>query len=326
MKILLCNISWMKEYCGTLNDKPRHGGKYVDENGFGHEAINFQPHDGFVYGYVQLRSRTINISRLDNEAGDNAEDVLVVWRARSSSGSVIVGWYKHATVFRKVQPPIEGRSFSHNGQVIKPEWIIRAKANDAFVIPADQRFFDVPVTQKGFGSQTFVSFLDSDEPKVAEFKSRLIPYIEQVEKRIFAAPHRGKRGSMDQVRKLKIEMAAIHAVADYYTNRGYDVVSVEKDNLGYDLIVKKQNETLHVEVKGTSGTQENIVTVNLSPNEYQKSQSHKRRYRICIATNCPDDPAVYEFIWSQPTQTWESEITGTSLELKEITSANLTIV
>ena len=326
MKILLCNISWMKQYRGTQNDKPRNGGEYIAKNGFGHEAINFLPHNGFVYGFVQLRTGTINISRLDNSAADCVEDVLVVWRARSSIGSVIVGWYKHATVFGETQSSIPTRSFTHNGKVIKPEWIIKAKQNDAFVIPAHQRFFPVPVTHKGFGSQTFISFLDSDEPEVAKFKSELMAYIEQAEMGVFAAPRKGKRGNIDQVRKLKIERSAIDAVANYYSSRGYDVTSVEKDNVGYDLVVKKQNEILHVEVKGTSGTQEGVVTVNLSPNEYQKSQSHKKRYRICIATNCPDAPVVYEFIWSQPTQCWESEITGTSLELKEIISANLTIV
>jgi hypothetical protein len=326
MKILLCNISWMKKYRGTLNDKPRNGGEYIAKNGFGHEAINFQPHNGFVYGFVQLHTGTINISRLDGEANDSTEDVLVVWRARSSIGSVVVGWYKHAVVFREVQPSIPERSFTHSGQVIKPEWIIRARENDAFLIPAHQRFFKVPVSHKGFGARTFVSFLDSDEREVNKFKSDLMGYVEHAEKGNFAAPQKGKRGNIDQVRKLKIEKAAINAVADYYTDRGYDVKSVEKDNLGYDLVVKNQLETLHVEVKGTSATQENVVTVNLSPNEYRISQSHKRRYRICIATNCPDAPVVYEFIWSQTTQAWESEIAGTSLELKEITSANLTII
>jgi Domain of unknown function (DUF3883) len=312
----------MKQYRGTLDDKPRHGGKYIARTGFGHEAINFQPHDGFVYGFVELRHGTININRLDKEAGDYTEDVLVIWRARSSSGSVIVGWYKHATVFRKLQPPIQGRSFSHDGQVIKPQWIIRAKASDVFLIPIHQRLFSVPVTHKGFGSQTFVSYLDSYESEVVDFKSRLILYIEQAEKGIFSAPERGKRGNMDQARKLKIERAAIDAVAEYYANRGYDVKSVEKENLGYDLHAKKQSETLHVEVKGTSAKKESIVTVNLSPNEYQKCKSHKRRYRICIATNCPDEPEIFEFIWSQTTQAWESEITGSSLQLKEVTEVD----
>ncbi len=316
----------MKLYRGTANDKPRNGGEYIAKNGFGHEAINFLPHNGFVYGFVQLRTRTINISRLDNEAKDWVEDVLVVWRARSSIGSVIVGWFKHAVVFREVQPPIPERSFSHNGQVIKPEWIVQTRENDFVLIPAEQRFFKVPVTHKGFGSQTFVSFLDSDEPEVTKFKSDLLSYIERAEKGDFAPLQKGKRGNIDQVWKLKIEKAAIDAVADYYSNRGYDVTSVEKDNLGYDFIVKNRLETLHIEVKGTSSTQESDVTVNLSPNEYRKSQSQKRRYRICIATNCPIDPAIYEFIWNQTTQAWESEITGKCLKIKELTSANLTII
>jgi hypothetical protein len=104
MNVLLCNVSWMKRYQGvTRDDVPRHGGEYVREHGFGHEAVNFKPHNGKVYGFVQLRRGTINISRLDPIAGEKTRDVLVVWRARSTRGSVVVGWYKNATVFRNLQ-------------------------------------------------------------------------------------------------------------------------------------------------------------------------------------------------------------------------------
>ena len=154
MKLLLCNVSWMKQYAGvTADDIPRHGGDYVREHGYGHEAINFQPFGGMVYGYVQLRTGTINISRIDPTATDQVDDALVVWRARSSRGSVIVGWYRHATVFSKLQEPVPGRSFLYKAETITPKWIFRARAKDAFIVPPRHRFFTVPVTHKGFGSQ-----------------------------------------------------------------------------------------------------------------------------------------------------------------------------
>ena len=44
MKMLFCKISCMKYYKGHCrNDIPANGGKYVDENGFGHEEFNFKP-------------------------------------------------------------------------------------------------------------------------------------------------------------------------------------------------------------------------------------------------------------------------------------------
>ena len=44
IKILFCKISCMKYYKGAGdNDKPLNGGKFVVENGFGHEEFNFLP-------------------------------------------------------------------------------------------------------------------------------------------------------------------------------------------------------------------------------------------------------------------------------------------
>ena len=148
--MLLCNVSWMKRYEGvTRDDVPRHGGEYVRAHGFGHEAINFKPHDGKVYGFVQLRTGTIDINRLDPGAQEKTRGVVVVWRARSVRGSVVVGWYKNATVFRNLQKPLRCRSFRHGGETIKPHWIIEASALNAHLVPHDERFFSVPVSHKG---------------------------------------------------------------------------------------------------------------------------------------------------------------------------------
>lgn len=41
MRILFCNIAWMKEYRGNEDgkDTPLNGGSYVDETGDAHENI-----------------------------------------------------------------------------------------------------------------------------------------------------------------------------------------------------------------------------------------------------------------------------------------------
>ena len=31
-KVIFCNISYMKNYCGSENDTPVNGGKYIEEN------------------------------------------------------------------------------------------------------------------------------------------------------------------------------------------------------------------------------------------------------------------------------------------------------
>lgn len=45
MRVLFCNIAWMKEYRGNEDgkDTPLNGGSYVDETGDAHEKYNFTP-------------------------------------------------------------------------------------------------------------------------------------------------------------------------------------------------------------------------------------------------------------------------------------------
>jgi hypothetical protein len=325
MNMLLCNVSWMKEYEGvTRDDVPRNGGEYVREHGFGHEAINFKPHNGKVYGFVQLRTGTIKIDRLDPSAGEKTHGVLVVWRARSTRGSVIVGWYKNATVFRNLQEPLQGRSFQHGGMTIAPKWIIEANATDSFLVPPHYRFFRVPVSHKGFGSQAFVSFLDSDLAEVAEFKDRLLQYISEVEAGHHPSQKRGKAPQVDQVRKLQIERAAIEAAVRHFSGLGYDVVSVERENVGYDLEATLGRETLLIEVKGTAN--DGSVTACLSPNEYRKSKSATRQYRICIVTGALGAPTVNDFFWDSEGDVWTDENTGKRLSVSEVIAADVTII
>lgn len=61
-------------------------------------------------------------------------------------------------------------------------------------------------------------------------------------------------GFGDFKQNLKVELAACKAFKDYYKRKGYLVTSREKENIGYDFDVSKNGETLHVEVKGISGS------------------------------------------------------------------------
>jgi len=51
-----------------------------------------------------------------------------------------------------------------------------------------------------------------------------------------------------------VERAACRMAKAHFRKRGYRVVSREKENLGYDFDVTRSEKTLHVEVKGVSGT------------------------------------------------------------------------
>lgn len=123
MRILFCNIAWMKEYRGNEdgNDTPLNGGSYVDETGDAHEKYNFFPihfegeEDSYCLGFFETKShngKDVNQMHIENIAGcelckkeESVEDVLVVYCAKhpAHNFTTVVGWYKHATVFRHYQ-------------------------------------------------------------------------------------------------------------------------------------------------------------------------------------------------------------------------------
>ena len=90
------------------------GGAWVEQTGRGGEVVNFAPHDGHVYGYVHHGSDqtpwpidTKRIAHRVDESIDDAEsidNVLIVWVAplEGRSPTVVVGWYRNATVFRNL--------------------------------------------------------------------------------------------------------------------------------------------------------------------------------------------------------------------------------
>lgn len=138
----------MKFYCGANeNDIPYNGGTYVKENGYGHEQYNFDPvklEDGKAYclGFVETKSsrdkrNDLHIEKIAGCEGlknmDSAEDVLVVWCATMAPETIrVVGWYKHATVFRSY------RECEFDDGYVQ-DYNVLAEAKDCFLLPLDQR-------------------------------------------------------------------------------------------------------------------------------------------------------------------------------------------
>ena len=110
----------MKYYKGIQKyDKPQNGGSYVTENEDAHECYNFDPVDfadgtSKCLGFVMLTGgkgldsqikieNIVGCNALKNE--EKAEGVTVVWCAKPDKNLNIrvMGFYKNATVFRRVQ-------------------------------------------------------------------------------------------------------------------------------------------------------------------------------------------------------------------------------
>lgn len=181
MRIIFCNISHMTGYCGTENgDIPLNGGKFPEKNKTGGEIYNFLDYDKKCYGYFMHYGDILHIERIENitRNDDIAEDVLVVWVAKpdkKNSRSVIVGWYRHADVYRKWQ---------NDGEW---DYNISAKAENCHLLPVDEQTFIMPrAGAKGKGKgmgQSAIWYADSEYAR-KEFVPQVVDYINNYEKNI----------------------------------------------------------------------------------------------------------------------------------------------
>ena len=179
MRVIFCNITYLKFYDGRIAGEytPKTGGRWVSENEDAHEKWNFLNMDGYCYGYVQGNSEQMHIEKLDKvyKQQDEAEDITVVWcSSHPTRGTVVVGWYEHATVYRYLQEmittPLTG--------IDRAYWF-KTKAEDAYLLPEENRIMEIGRAAKtgtgtGFGQMNYW-YADSTYarknviPKVMEF-------------------------------------------------------------------------------------------------------------------------------------------------------------
>ena len=176
-RILFCNIAYMQYYdFDIISEVPKHGGKYVTETGDAFEKHNFHIcEDNYVRGFVETKyregqPRQIRIENIDSNFinSDCIKDVTVVFCAHSDSlkNTVIVGWYKNATVYRS-RPKYNNRQFN-----------LECAVEDAYLISEQQRTFIVPRAKNGnygFGQSNI--WYAKDE-RASEFITSVIEYIE----------------------------------------------------------------------------------------------------------------------------------------------------
>ena len=198
MRILFSNIAWMKEYRGNEdgNDTPLNGGSYVDETGDAHEKYNFFPihfegeEDSYCLGFFETKShngKDVNQMHIENIAGcelckkeESVEDVLVVYCAKhpAHNFTTVVGWYKHATVFRHYQELEFGEGDFQSYNAI-------AKTKDCVLLPTSARskILQWKVPRKtggcayGFGRAN-VWYASEDDKGLKEFLEWLSSQIE----------------------------------------------------------------------------------------------------------------------------------------------------
>lgn len=196
MKVLFCKVSGMKYYKGACEqDKPYNGGKFVEENGFGHEEFNFLPieledaEQEMCLGFVEPKSNkgTRNTVHIENIEGcgalkneETVDDVLVVWCATRVEGdTTVVGWYKNATVFRHLQ---DWTMIFEDGSEEERGYNVIAESRNCTLLPEGERnrnIWSVPSARytKSFGfGQAMVWYPTEDTAKL--YLEKLIHNIE----------------------------------------------------------------------------------------------------------------------------------------------------
>ncbi len=169
MRILFCNIVWMKKYQGiTEDDKPRYGGEYVREEDAASDIFNFSEYNGRCYGYVR---HTGNLVPPGSDGEDDSK-YLVVWCAfKDKNQGRVVGWYRDAALFaeEQYQP-----SFTNPDYEL--DYYISAESKNCVLLPEKMRTLKVERAAKagrgkGFGKDD-VWFADSEYAKTV-----LIPEV-----------------------------------------------------------------------------------------------------------------------------------------------------
>jgi hypothetical protein len=321
MTILFCNIGWMERYQGLRSGcQISGGGAYVKKEGRGLEVCNFSPDKENLYGYVKTPGKKIDIDRIGaNNNTDFIDGVTVVWTATRPTGdTVIVGWYKDATVFRNYQK-FDKAPTAQSQNDIDGYWI-KASFSKATLLPIDFRVFEIPRGVKGSIGKSNIWYADSQESNELIKEVRALIAAEGK-----TAASKSKRGkAQDQEKKAKVEKAAIRACCTHFESLGYDVVSVEKDNIGWDLVATSGKSSLRIEVKGLSGT---VFSIELTPNEYNAFTRQETDYRLVVVVNALNSPSLSICRYSDEQATWivEGE-DGRTLAIKVKQSATITYI
>ncbi|MEO0070705.1 MAG: DUF3883 domain-containing protein [candidate division WOR-3 bacterium] len=312
-RMIFLNIGWMRAYRGLKDDSIENGGTYVDENKTGDEIYNFLPLGRYCYGDV---SRSIKLERLGGSPKDtHVDNVLVVWVAkRPNFGTVIVGWYRNATVYKETQKLSKIPSRKWKGKYYTGYLVKAPKKDCILILPKEARDFKVP-HGKGWMGQSNVWY--ADKPRHVKFKKRVLNYIKKAQYRIkhdWARPPKPPK-QLDPYRRREIEERAINMSWSYYKKLGYEVASVEKEKCGWDLEATKNGETLRLEVKGLS--QEEIC-FELTRNEYTVMIDHNDTYRICVVTNAlSKHPLLRIFSYYPNHKSWIAD-DGKRLHIKKV--------
>jgi hypothetical protein len=316
--IIFFNTGWMDFYQGIQNDNITGGGKHVQTTGWGYEILNFKKYRNKNYGYVRV-SGQIKLHKLGvNKEDDKIDGVTVVWTATEpiNDGTYIIGWYNNATGYKEEQEPSESSNRFYGDDLVNYRTV--AKADECTLLPRDERVVRIPRGKGGMG-QSNIWYADNNSSFVRSIlkyiNNGVLPSFSKSEKKLKSINPR----QTDPFKRQKVEKAAVKEVIKHYKKLGYEITSVELENVGWDLTAQREKTTLKLEVKGLSGKE---VVVELTPNEYANLKMDFDNYRLSIVTNAISEPILRIFNYSHESGEWISG-DGIQLSFEEKVSARI---
>lgn len=327
--LLFVNIGWMKRYDGQTEDDLTIGNhRWLKDHKWGHEAWNFKPYRGKVYGSVPGRAFNFDMTMLGAAKNDESvEGVTVIFIAREprSKQTRIVGWYRNATVYKKV-----GHATITRARNVKVQYCIVADQADCTLLLTLQRSMQIPTAKVpgNLGQSTrWYGGTDAFRNKVRQYVNSGGTWDSTKRKSTGGSP----RNPNPEIRKM-IEVAAVRHATEFYESiagGSWQIKSVEQDGVGWDLTATRGDEILKIEVKGLSG---DVVCVELTPNEFTKmiSPEHRADYVVYVVTEAGSNKAkshvfYYNALVSKGKQhIWITE-DSRQLKIKELTGARLTV-
>ncbi len=240
--------------------------------------------------------------------------MLVVFISRDPAADVlkVVGWYKDATVNKR-------EVFTHDRGTLTVNSAITAPSATAFVLPVADRRIAIPTAQREPGGvgQSPLWYAADHPAKVAEVRNFIAAFRREAPSPVPHAPGRAPR-QPDIETRLKVEKAAMDLAMTYFD----DAVDVSKECKGWDIDARDSQGVLSVEVKGLSGQ---VVSVELTPNEFAKMGHLKERYVLFIVTGAlTQRPLARVFRFQAESERWISG-QGDHLEVVPVIGARATL-
>jgi hypothetical protein len=279
-RVLFARVGWMRFYNGPVpgDERPVGGGRY-NKSDIGHEVYNFRDTGARLYGYFEptMSSRLVALERIDSSAADADElnRVLVIFVARRpQGGQVIVGWYRDAKLLRArtLRSPGKPAGYGH---------FCSAGRHNCILLPNENRSVEIPSGAGGMGqSNVCYPLAANGEAKRAAWMQQVLKFIDDydasnildrpevdAEQESAAAAEKALARSKGQgfartpAERRALENHAMVAAERYFQQQGFRVEDVSARR-SYDLVCKKGQTELHVEVKGTTTDGDAVVLTN----------------------------------------------------------------